>query len=1021
MATGPILTLQPTDTVFDSSANLQNVQLQCRADGDEPLTYRWTFNDVELSMATNSRLSISSTLTISDPERSGDEGLYVCYVSNGVGDVRSLPARLTIAYVESYSNPTETLNEVLTVDEGQCLSCNPPDHFPGIIASWTKMKSQIFTPISTNSRIRIMEDGRLCFAYALATDDGSYRCTVTSDIASDASSGGRISPETVVTTTTVSNPNTDVRIDEENKPKDASALVGESVTFECFFFGRTNDGNPPPIEWHRTGPVGASMPAQSSIQDNNQVLVIRDVQRDAAGSYQCRVGRIAAEATLTVKEPPVWVSMPHSAQKDIHTDLTWEVEAQSASGSITYTWYRNGEVLDDNLERHQFRNNYAVLEITDLEVDDSAMYQCFANNGIGTIYSAAQLTVRAFPPTFPGATVAEQPAPQNARVTVRCPVDGAPFPDVTWTHNDDPIEDSVHYNLTADPPHLVINNVQQSDGGTYTCQASNRYGSDEMSFTVAIKEATVITTPPENTKINVGESATLQCSARSDDVLELRYVWEFNGVQIEMVQNERFSMPERENGNLRIQDAKLHDAGEYTCIAMTIADRDSRTATVSIAGPPGPPSGLTVDINGLTASLEWVPGSPNESPITSYSIEAKTSYDDEWSVIRQVSSDNQGPAMVTGLEPYSNYSFRVFAVNQIGAGTPSSPVHADEMTAEAAPTTSPTNVGGGGGNEGDLRITWDTFPPSEWNAARVWYYVEWTQLQSEVPSEEMVDVSDATVYVATEGIELYTQYRVRVRAANSVDKGPWSDYVTIYSYQEAPKSAPTGLVVSGASGSSLFARWTGVDPDSFQGELVGYKFNYWTQEMEPENAPTAISKGQGVSATIRDLEPNTRYSVVVMAYSGGGEGPKSAVVTATTLKKSPQQSPIDVRLTADGNSITVEWRGITTSSAEENLQGYKIRYRQEGIYEDDAEVLTVQGASTTRATIKDLDTATTYLVTVQGYSAGGDGTISKPPEKVTTGNTRTGATGDRGSGTVQTLSLTLLLLTAVTHSIYHLL
>ena len=97
---------------------------------------------------------------------------------------------------------------------------------------------------------------------------------------------------------------------------------------------------------------------------------------------------------LHTTEPPHWHNKPQGAQRDIETDLTWEVLAESNSETdITYTWYRNG-IQFDTMERHTFTNNFQRLSISALEVTDTAMYQCFADNTHGTIYSAAQLTVR---------------------------------------------------------------------------------------------------------------------------------------------------------------------------------------------------------------------------------------------------------------------------------------------------------------------------------------------------------------------------------------------------------------------------------------------------------------------------------------------------------------------------------------------------------------------------------------------------------------------------------------------------
>ena len=57
-----------------------------------------------------------------------------------------------------------------------------------------------------------------------------------------------------------------------------------------------------------------------------------------------------------------------------------------------------------------------------------------------------------------------------------------------------------------------------------------------------------------------------------------------------------------------------------------------------------------------------------------------------------------------------------------------------------------------------------------------------------------------------------------------------------------------------------------------------------------------------------------------------------------------------------------------------------------GVFEEDADTKTVSKTET-EATISDLSADTTYIITVQGYSAGGAG-VSSDPNTVTTGEWR---------------------------------
>ncbi|XP_030839334.1 contactin-2-like isoform X1 [Strongylocentrotus purpuratus] len=1020
--TGPILTQQPEETIFDTATNVDSVSLHCRATGDAPITYTWEKDGAPLSQATNARLVITpGQLTITSPERTVDGGEYVCMATNQVGSVRSLPAELVFAYVDSF-DPSATSTQSLTAGQGGCVTCNPPPHFPdGILVNWFHENMLVD---SSDSRIRVMDDGRLCFFYALASDAGAYRCQVKSNVISDGGVEMRVSPLVTVTVNAGSSSSA-IRIVQENRPTDVTTIAGEDIKFECFFYGPQPTGQIPRVQWVRTSPPGAGLPTgRAVLEEGGEILSIVGVQLEDAGSYLCYIDDVnsGASAGLNVAEAPAWVSEPMDAMKDINTMQEWNVEAEEAD---QYTWYRNGEILTAR-DRHQFRNNLETLIISDLMTTDTAMYQCFASNDHGMIYSAAQLSVRAFPPEFLSPMETDKPAPLTATVTVVCDVDAAPAPTVTWQHDGQPITDGARYNLTADPPNLVIIDVQMSDGGTYQCTATNSNGTVTGEGSLDIKDATVITGHPDNTLVEVGQSTTLKCKAAHDEYLELTYLWEHNGVEIDLSEIERYRMSERDNGNLEIVSAQLRDGGEYTCVALTVADSDRSSATLDIAGPPGPPSGLSVEVENLAANLRWVPGTDNNSPITSFTIEGQTDHSDEWVELRSGESAGSNSVRLVNLDPFSLYSFRVIAVNRIGRGTPSEPVEADVKTGKTAPTASPSNVGGGGGNTGDLRITWDKFPSSKWNSETVSYKVEWQKVDSQVSSTGLLEEPNAIIYTATLGIELYTQYNVRVQAKNGEGEGPFSEWAVIYSYQEAPKTAPTGVKAERASGTTINVSWDAIDESTFEGELMGYKLKYWSDASNEANANTAVSLGIGTSNTIAGLEPSTRYTVMVAAYSGGGNGPDSNTASDTTFKSAPMQKPTGVRAVQSetGGDLTVNWNGITTSASEEPLMGYKVRYRTEGTFAPDAVTIIVQGNEKTTAIIRGLTYETTYLITVVGYSDGGNGASSNPPLSVTIAKGRTGQSSDDPNGASRTagvLSFSLFCVVTLLHSLSHLL
>lgn len=119
------------------------------------------------------------------------------------------------------------------------------------------------------------------------------------------------------------------------------------------------------------------------------------------GEYVCRVhnDRLSIENSvrLTIQAAPNFTIPLVDKHMDNRADLTWTCEAFGIP-DVTYSWFRNGELLDmytlppEDRDRYTVQDN--VLNIRHLDPErDQAMYQCRAKNQLKTTYSSAQLRV----------------------------------------------------------------------------------------------------------------------------------------------------------------------------------------------------------------------------------------------------------------------------------------------------------------------------------------------------------------------------------------------------------------------------------------------------------------------------------------------------------------------------------------------------------------------------------------------------------------------------------------------------
>lgn len=175
---------------------------------------------------------------------------------------------------------------------------------------------------------------------------------------------------------------------------------------------------------------------------------------------------------------------------------------------------------------------------------------------------------------------------------------------------------------------------------------------------------------------------------------------------------------------------------------------------------------MVTERTATSITLTWDSGNPE--PVSYYIIQHKSKFsDDTYKEIDGVATTRYS---VGGLSPYSDYVFRVVAVNSIGRGPASEAVEA--RTAEQAPSTAPRQVRGRMLSSTTAIIHWDE--PEEANGQIMGYRVYYTTDPSlHVNHWEKQMVSGAN-FLTIQGLTPNKTYYIRVLAFTSVGDGPLS-------------------------------------------------------------------------------------------------------------------------------------------------------------------------------------------------------------------------------------------------------
>ncbi|XP_053206714.1 cell adhesion molecule DSCAM-like isoform X4 [Panonychus citri] len=94
-------------------------------------------------------------------------------------------------------------------------------------------------------------------------------------------------------------------------------------------------------------------------------------------------------------------------------------------------------------------------------------------------------------------------------------ISGSPPLHVTWYKDGNEILDSLSIRIQSngDPSILIIDSIQSSHSGNYTCKMSNRFGQDSYTSEILVQGSPNWISKPVDVKSTLGDSLTIQCSA----------------------------------------------------------------------------------------------------------------------------------------------------------------------------------------------------------------------------------------------------------------------------------------------------------------------------------------------------------------------------------------------------------------------------------------------------------------------------------------------------------------------------
>ncbi|NXM51225.1 CNTN4 protein, partial [Gymnorhina tibicen] len=1001
---GPVFLQEPNSVIFPLDSEEKKVKLSCEVKGNPRPTIGWKLNGSSIDVGMDYRYSlVEGSLLINNPNKTQDAGMYQCVATNPFGTIVSREARLQFAYLENFKTRTRSTVSVRQ-GQGMVLLCGPPPHSGELSYAWIFNEYPSFVH-QDSRRFVSQETGNLYIAKVETSDAGNYTCVVTNTVTNSRVLG----PPTPLVLR-----NDGVMGEYEPKievqfPETVPSAKGTTVKLECFALG-----NPvPTISWRRAD--GKQIPRKARRHRSSGLLEIPNFQQEDAGLYECVAenvrGKNVARGQLTFYAQPSWIQRISDVHAAIEERVSWECRA-SGRPKPSYRWLKDGEPL---LPQGRVQLEQGSLTIPNVSLSDAGMYQCVAENRHGVIFASAELSVIAIGPDFSKTLLKKLTLVKvGGEVIIECKPKASPRPTYSWKKGKDILRENERITVLDDGS-LRIVNVTKSDAGSYTCVATNHFGTASSTGSLVVKDPTRVMVSPFSMDVTVGESIVLPCQVSHDHSLDIVFTWSFNGHLIDFEKDgDHFERVGGQDsaGDLMIRSIQLKHAGKYVCMVQTSVDKLSAAADLIVRGPPGPPEAVTIDeVTDTTAQLSWRPGADNHSPITMYVVQARTPFSVGWQAVSTVPEIIDGrtfTATVVGLNPWVEYEFRVVAANLIGIGEPSRPSE-KRRTEEALPEVTPANVSGGGGSKSELVITWETVPEELQNGGGFGYVVAFRPLGTVSWMQTVVASPDAARYVfRNESLPPFSPYEVKVGVYNNKGEGSFSPVTVVYSAEEEPTRAPTTVLARSLSASDVEVSWAPPWENQHKGRIQGYEVRCWRHDEKEENAKRIRTVGNQTSTKVSNLRGNALYHLAVRAYNTAGTGPSSAAVNVTTKKPPPSQPPGNIVWNSSDSKIILNWDQVKALDNESEVRGYKVLYRWNR--QSSTSVIETNKTSVELSLPFDED----YIIEIKPFSDGGDGSSSEQIRipKISNAYARGSGSSTSSACTLSALSTIMISLTA---------
>lgn len=558
----PIFSKKPKVKCVDEGTN---VLIDCRLVAVPKATIKWYFEGKEVDTIENIKLvtkcdhHMYCTVMHITKVTKKQEGTYKVVATNDVGET-ILPIKLKVRTGEKEKPEILEPLKNSVIREGDTIT-----FVSQIIGNPTPKVQWFKNGVELKENTKIDKDVySLTIVTATEADSGEYTVKATN------SSGTAISESTLTVEENgihFEPPMFITRFEEVVVKQNDTIKLTAKVT-----------GVPQPdVTWLRNNkPLKPSDRIKSEFNGEDISLTIMSADSETdSGDYKCiasnLVGKASHGAKVLIDVDKVKFTKPLHKTYTVEENKTTTLECET-SHSVPTIWFHNEKELtgmDHRIIVHEARIHKLIIKSSSFE--DAGFYKCIVKQQV----TDAELKVAEAKPEFVR-KLEDVESNELEIVTLEVEITSETA-SVSWYKDGEEIKPKLNkYEMAKDGKvhQLIVKEVTVYDEGEYTCVLADQECSGDV---------TVIELPPkllydlENITISQGEKAMFEVELTKGDAL---VKWFKNGEEILFSDHVQLRIDGKKQ-KLKIYDAVLEDAGEFSCM---VADQIS-TASLTVEKP----------------------------------------------------------------------------------------------------------------------------------------------------------------------------------------------------------------------------------------------------------------------------------------------------------------------------------------------------------------------------------------------------------------------------------------------------